>query len=107
MTLDLADVLFVLNPGTGVSMVLVGIVFGVLFFRDRRQQRGYLFAAFLVGIVFFGTLAATRYVQASPTWEVWFGTAVLWGVYATGMAVGSVIGQRLWRRPLTPDPPAE
>jgi putative Mn2+ efflux pump MntP len=89
MTFDIEDVFVVVNPAMGASLFVVGIVFGFLFYRDRRSQRLYLFRSVLAGCVFVGTVLPVRLAQDAAQWESWIGVLGLWLVFVGGTAIGS------------------
>lgn len=98
MTLDIEDVFVVVNPAMIASIYVVGLVFGGLFFHDRRSQRLYLFRLWLVGCVFIGTILPVRIAQDAAKWESWIGVLGLWAVFVTGTAVGSRLRRLRLRR---------
>lgn len=89
MTFDIEDAVLVVNPAMAASLFVVGIVFGFLFFRDRRSQRLYLFRSVLAGCVFVGTVLPVRVAQNAEQWESWIGVLGLWLVFVAGTASGS------------------
>jgi len=98
VSFDLADLVFVLNPGTIGSLLIAGAVLGALFLRDRRAPGSPMFLAALAGLVFFATMTAVRYGQAADQWEIWIGDGGLWIGYIAAMLGGGWCARRLRRR---------
>lgn len=84
----------VTDPITMVTVGLIGIVLGALFFAafvapGRRWVAS--FAMLVVGVVFFTFCAMSRALQGVVEWPGWIGVGVLWLVFTAGAHAGLVL----------------